>query len=111
MTGKIADGWNPSFPYAPPEVVGRMLERVRGAAESVGRDPDSIECAYNVSVWVDERGQPNPRLVTGGPEQVAERLAGFVRLGFQTLVFWARGGEEHRERLATEVLPLVRAAV
>lgn len=108
LTGRLADGWNPSFPYAPPEIVGEMRDRVRAAAEEAGRDPDSIECAYNVSVWVDERGQPNPRLVTGGPEQVAERLIEFVRLGFGTLVFWARGGEQQRERLAREVLPLVR---
>jgi probable F420-dependent oxidoreductase len=108
LTGRVADGWNPSFPYAPPEIVGEMRDRVRRAAEEAGRDPDSIECAYNVSVWVDERGQPNPRLVTGGPERVAEQLIEFVRLGFGTLVFWARGGDEHRERLAREVLPLVR---
>ena len=111
LTGRVADGWNPSFAYAPPEMAAEMLDIVRRGAEEAGRDPDSIECAYNVSVWVDERGQPNPRLVTGGPERVAERLAEFVRLGFGTLVFWARGGDEHRERLAREVLPLVRDAV
>jgi probable F420-dependent oxidoreductase len=111
LTGRVADGWNPSFPYAPPERVEAMLERVRRAAEEAGRDPDAIESAYNVSVWADERGQPNPRLVTGSVEAVAERLAGFVRMGLRTLVFWARGGAEQRERMAREVLPLVRAAV
>jgi probable F420-dependent oxidoreductase len=109
LTGRVADGWNPSLPYAPPEVAGEMRDRVRLAAAEAGRDPDSIECAYNVSVRVDERGQPNPRLVTGPPEWVAEQLAEFVRLGFTTLSFWARGGAEQRERLASEVLPLVRS--
>jgi alkanesulfonate monooxygenase SsuD/methylene tetrahydromethanopterin reductase-like flavin-dependent oxidoreductase (luciferase family) len=111
LTGRVADGWNPSFPYAPPEIAGEMRDRVRRAAEEAGRDPDSIECAYNVSVWVDERGQPNPRLVTGGTERVAEQLVEFVRMGFGTLIFWARGGAEQRERLASEVLPLVRQAL
>jgi probable F420-dependent oxidoreductase len=111
LAGRVADGWNPSFPYAPPEIVGGMRDRLRRAAEEAGRDPDSIECAYNVSVWIDERGQPNPRLVTGGPERVAEQLVEFVRLGFGTLVFWARGGAEQRARLAEEVLPLVRQAI
>jgi probable F420-dependent oxidoreductase len=111
LTGRVADGWNPSFAYAPPEIVGEMRDRVRGAAEDAGRDPEAIECAYNVSVWVDERGQPNPRLVTGGPERVAEQLVELVRLGFGTLVFWARGGEAQRERLAREVLPMVRDAL
>jgi probable F420-dependent oxidoreductase len=111
LTGRVADGWNPSLPYAPPEIVGSMRERVRQAAQEAGRDPDSIECAYNVSVRVDERGQPNPRLVTGSAEKVAERLVEFVRLGFGTLNFWARGGAEQRERIAREVLPLVRQAL
>jgi probable F420-dependent oxidoreductase len=110
LTGRVADGWNPSFPYAPPDVVGEMVDRIRRGAEEAGRDPDSIEHAYNVSVWVDERGQPNPRLVTGSADRVAEQLSGFVRMGFGTLVFWARGGAEQRERLAVEVLPLVRQA-
>jgi len=111
LTGRVADRWNPSYTYAPPEIVGEMRDRVRRGAEEAGRDPDSIECAYNVSVWVDERGQPNPRLVTGGADRVAEQLAGFVRMGFGTLIFWARGGAEQRERLAENVLPLVRQAV
>ena len=37
-------------------------------------------------------------------------LVEFVRLGFTTLSFWARGGAEQRERIAHEVLPLVRQA-
>jgi probable F420-dependent oxidoreductase len=111
LTGRVADGWNPSFAYAPPEIVSELRDRVRGAAEDAGRDPEAIECAYNVSVWVDERGQPNPRLVTGGPERVAEQLVELVRLGFGTLVFWAWGGEAQRERLAREVLPMVRDAL
>jgi probable F420-dependent oxidoreductase len=110
LAGRVADGWNPSMPYAPPEVAPQMRERVRRAAAEAGRDPDSITCAYNVGVLVQEGAAPNPRLVTGGPDQVAERLAGFVRMGFTTLNFWARGSET-AERLAREVIPAVRDGV
>jgi probable F420-dependent oxidoreductase len=111
VTGRLADGWNPSMAYVPPEEASRRRDVVRLAAAEAGRDPDAIECAYNVSVYVDERGESNPRIVAGPPADVAERLTAFVRLGFTTLIFWARGGPEGRERLAREVLPLVRAAV
>src|ERR687888_178611 len=29
LTGRVADGWNPSFAYAPPEMAGEMLHNVR----------------------------------------------------------------------------------
>jgi alkanesulfonate monooxygenase SsuD/methylene tetrahydromethanopterin reductase-like flavin-dependent oxidoreductase (luciferase family) len=111
VTGRFADGWNPSMSFAPPEAATRMRERVLRAAAEAGRDPAEITCSYNVSVYVDERAQPTPNMITGGPEQVAERLAGLVRLGFTTLIFWARRRVEGRERLAHEVLPLLREAL
>jgi alkanesulfonate monooxygenase SsuD/methylene tetrahydromethanopterin reductase-like flavin-dependent oxidoreductase (luciferase family) len=111
VTGRLADGWNPSIVYVPPEEAAKRRDVVRRAAADAGRDADAVTCSYNVSVYVDEKGESNPRIVAGPPGQVADRLAEFVRLGFTTLIFWARGGPEGRERLAREVLPLVREAV
>ena len=111
LTGRLADGWNPSMAYAPPEIAPKMREVVRKAAAEAGRNPDDITCSYNVSVYVDEKARPTPRMVAGPPDQVADRLAQFVRAGFSTLIFWARGRAEGRERLASEVLPVVRQAV
>jgi alkanesulfonate monooxygenase SsuD/methylene tetrahydromethanopterin reductase-like flavin-dependent oxidoreductase (luciferase family) len=108
VTGRLADGWNPSMVFAPPEVVSAMPRRVLRAAEEAGRDPADITCAYNVSVFVDEHVKPTTKMVAGGPDQVVERLAEFVRLGFTTLIFWARGSAEGRERLAREVVPILR---
>jgi probable F420-dependent oxidoreductase len=110
VTGRLADGWNPSKAYAPPELVSGMRDQVRRAAADAGRDPDAITCAYNVSVDLREGAPPDPRVVAGAPEHVAERLAEFVRLGFSTICFWVRGGGDARERLASEVIPAVRAA-
>ncbi len=111
VTGRLADGWNPSMPYAPPEVVPAMRNVIRGAAVEAGRDPEAVACSYNVAVRVQEGHPPNPRMVTGSPDQVADRLSRFVRLGFTTLIFWIRGGPETRERLAREVIPAVRSSV
>lgn len=110
VTGRMADGWNPSYPFAPPDVVGDKRRLVLRAAEEAGRDPDAITCAYNVVVSIHEGAADHPRVVTGGPGQVAERLVDLCRLGFSVLNIWIRGGSEQRERLAHEVLPAVRAA-
>ena len=110
LTGRMADGWLPSMPYAPPPVAREKLKAIREAAERAGRDPGAITYAYNVAVRVGGDAGPEPdRLVAGEPKAVAERLAGFVADGFTCLNFWLSGDRaDQRERLAREVLPAVR---
>jgi alkanesulfonate monooxygenase SsuD/methylene tetrahydromethanopterin reductase-like flavin-dependent oxidoreductase (luciferase family) len=111
ITGRLADGWIPSYPLLPPEVARGKLARVRAAADRAGRDPDDIIYAYNVGVRVDERAEPRPRVVVGGPEQVTERLAGLLDLGFTCLNLWPAGPDKagQGERLAREVVPALRS--
>jgi len=52
LTGRVADGWIPSMGPAPPPQVKPKMKLVRRAAEHAGRDPDSLEYAYNVSVRI-----------------------------------------------------------
>jgi hypothetical protein len=48
-------------------------------------------------------------VVSGGPDQVAGRLATLARAGFTFLNLSTAGdGDEQRERLAKEVIPAVR---
>ena len=111
LTGRLADGWIPSLGYAPPERVVAMRERVLAAAGAAGRDPAEITCAYNVGVRVDERAEARPDEVVGSPEVVAERLLGFLELGFTalSLIPMGPGQREQAERLAREVAPALRA--
>jgi alkanesulfonate monooxygenase SsuD/methylene tetrahydromethanopterin reductase-like flavin-dependent oxidoreductase (luciferase family) len=83
------------------------------AARAAGRDPAEITCAYNLAVRVDEHAKPEPDTVSGPPEAVAERLLGFLELGFTALNFIPIGPDptEQSERLAREVSPTVRAGV
>jgi len=113
IAGRLADGWLPSMPYAPPEHAARVREVLRDAAREAGRDPDTITCAYNVGIRVGGPPSPDPNAqVAGEPGAVAERLADLVRLGFTTLNFWVSGDRgEQRERLANEVMPAVRDLV
>jgi alkanesulfonate monooxygenase SsuD/methylene tetrahydromethanopterin reductase-like flavin-dependent oxidoreductase (luciferase family) len=113
ITGRLADGWIPSLGYAPPDEVVGMRERVLDAAREAGRDPDEITCVYNVEVRIDGASDDEPSVVSGSAEEVAERLAGFLGLGFQALNFMPPTGPEYAEQvelLAREVIPAVQAS-
>ena len=111
LAGRLADGWIPSYPFAPPERRKEMQERVRLAATQADRDPDDIAYAYNVGVRVDEAAEARPKMIAGSPDEVTERLIELVEDGVTVLNIWPAGpGEEQRERLAAEVVPHLRAA-
>jgi alkanesulfonate monooxygenase SsuD/methylene tetrahydromethanopterin reductase-like flavin-dependent oxidoreductase (luciferase family) len=112
LTGRLADGWIPSFGFAPPQEATAMLERIVAAARDAGRDPAAIRAVYNVEVRVGGGQDEDPGVVSGSPAQVAERLRGFLRLGFRGVNFVPSGPDPRaqRERLAREVIPAVRAA-
>ncbi|GIW07202.1 MAG: hypothetical protein KatS3mg060_2007 [Dehalococcoidia bacterium] len=103
-----ADGWVPSMPYLPLAHAIDMRAQLREAAAAAGRDPDSITCAYNITVAVG-RFTPRGETIAGDPAEVAARLAEVVRAGFTFPIFWIVGDQRTgMERLAGEVLPRVR---
>jgi probable F420-dependent oxidoreductase len=107
VTGRLADGWMPSLGYAPLDRLPEMRDRVAAAAERAGRDPDDITRALNVEVRV---GAGRPGVVCGEPERIAEQLRALTGLGFTVLNLKPSGPgrQEQVERLALEVLPLLR---
>jgi alkanesulfonate monooxygenase SsuD/methylene tetrahydromethanopterin reductase-like flavin-dependent oxidoreductase (luciferase family) len=112
LAGRKADGWLPSLFLLPPEQAYRSLDQIRQAASRAGRDPDQLTYGYNVDVLVKEGAAATKGQVAGGPEEVAERLAEFLREGFSFLnlsLSPAADGIQQRERLAREVLPILRA--
>jgi alkanesulfonate monooxygenase SsuD/methylene tetrahydromethanopterin reductase-like flavin-dependent oxidoreductase (luciferase family) len=112
LTGRVADGWIPSLGFAPPERIPAMRDRVLSGARSAGREPDEMSFVYNVVIRVDERGDPDPSVVAGPPGAIAERLVGFLELGFTGFNFIPAGPDprDQVERLAAEVIPDVRRA-
>lgn len=111
VTGRLADGWIPTLEYAPPERVTAMRDRVLAAAREAGREPEEITCVYNIDVQVGEDPGAPPSVMSGSPEVVADRLIGFLGLGFTALnLVPAADHREQAELLAREVLPRVRAA-
>lgn len=113
VTGRLADGWIPSMPYAPPRVALEKRATVERAIADAGRDPDAFEWAYNVGARIGGGPADDPhRRIAGEPEEVIERLVELLEMGFTTLNFWLGGRrDEQMERLATDVLPEVRRLV
>jgi alkanesulfonate monooxygenase SsuD/methylene tetrahydromethanopterin reductase-like flavin-dependent oxidoreductase (luciferase family) len=111
LTGRLADGWIPSLGMAPPERIPAMRARIHAGARAAGRPPEAITCAYNLGIRIDERAAPQPSTVSGAPNVVTDQLIGFVKLGFTAFNFQPAGPDrgEQIERLATEVIPAVRA--
>jgi probable F420-dependent oxidoreductase len=108
-TGQLADGWIPSFGFAPPEKVVDMMARVRDAAEEAGRDRRAVKAVYNIAVEVgqgpDVRGG-----ISGSPAAIAERLHELASLGFDGVNLIPSGGDKRRqiEELVQDVLPALR---
>jgi alkanesulfonate monooxygenase SsuD/methylene tetrahydromethanopterin reductase-like flavin-dependent oxidoreductase (luciferase family) len=109
LAGRYADGWLPSYRFAPPRKWVQSRDAIRRAAEEAGRDPDALDYAYNIGVRVDERAEQRPGMIAGPPDQVSEELAAILELGVTFPVIWTAGeGVEQRERLAKDVLPNLR---
>jgi alkanesulfonate monooxygenase SsuD/methylene tetrahydromethanopterin reductase-like flavin-dependent oxidoreductase (luciferase family) len=111
VTGRQADGWIPSLGYAPFGQLPAMRDKVLAAAELAGRGPQEITCALNVEIAISERDDPRTDVVVGPADRVASRLGELVTLGFTAFNFMPVGTPltEQTERLATEVIPAVRA--
>lgn len=112
VTGRVADGWIPTFAMATPEDVPAMRDRILDAARSAGRRPDEITLAYNLDFRIQDTGFSEAGVVSGSAAHLAEQLISFTALGFTAMNFSPAGDEPERqiERLAQEVLPIVRRA-
>jgi alkanesulfonate monooxygenase SsuD/methylene tetrahydromethanopterin reductase-like flavin-dependent oxidoreductase (luciferase family) len=111
LTGRLADGWVPSFGYSPPEDIPEMTKRIDDGAARAGRDPGAIRRVYNVNGMIAE-GPVRERL-QGPPEHWVETLTSFVvELGFDSFIFSPADDVLGQiERFAQEVAPGVREAV
>lgn len=109
LVGCKADGWLPTYQFLEPEQAYRKVEQIRGVAEQAGRNPDEITFGYNVPIEVSEGAVTNRWRIAGNAREVAGQLAAIVRHGFTFLNVWPVGeATVQRERLARDMLPLVR---
>jgi alkanesulfonate monooxygenase SsuD/methylene tetrahydromethanopterin reductase-like flavin-dependent oxidoreductase (luciferase family) len=108
VTGRLADGWIPSLGYRPVEEFAAMRRRIDAAAEAAGRDPAQIRSILNLPIRLDATAEPQPDLITGSSQQVATQLQDLVtRYGFTGFNFLVKHPDD-RQRIAEEVLPLLK---
>jgi probable F420-dependent oxidoreductase len=107
LTGRLADGWIPSYGFAPPQQAAELRERIVAASREAGRRRDAVRCVYNVEVYVGEGVDEESGVVSGSATQVAETLRDLVTLGFTGFNFMPAGPDPRgqRELLAREVIP------
>jgi alkanesulfonate monooxygenase SsuD/methylene tetrahydromethanopterin reductase-like flavin-dependent oxidoreductase (luciferase family) len=110
LTGRLADGWVPSYGGAPPEAIPEMAKRIEEGAARADRDPRAIRRLYNVKGTIAD-GPVRERL-NGPPDHWIETLTGFaLELGFDSFLFWPQDNVLGQiERFAQEVAPGVREA-
>lgn len=116
IAAQYADWWN--VDYIGPEQFAHKLSRLNEHCSAIGRDPDSIVPTYfgMVSLSRDPAKvlrEPPPNypptsfVISGGPEEVAEKLRVFQRTGARNiqLVFLDYPRTEGIELFLGEVLP------
>jgi alkanesulfonate monooxygenase SsuD/methylene tetrahydromethanopterin reductase-like flavin-dependent oxidoreductase (luciferase family) len=110
LIGRLADGWIPSYGYAPPERIPEMQRRIDGGAEQAGREPARIRRAYNLSGRIGEGGD-GP--LDGPISRWVEELTRFaLELGMDTFIYWPQDDHVRQvEVFAREVVPAVHEAV
>jgi alkanesulfonate monooxygenase SsuD/methylene tetrahydromethanopterin reductase-like flavin-dependent oxidoreductase (luciferase family) len=111
LTGRYADGWIPSLGYAGAGRLAGMRAAVLAAAQEAGRAPDAVTCALHLEVSVGGRALADPDIVSGSPGEIAGRLSELIAAGFTAFSFSPAGPRpagEQVERLAADVLPLLR---
>ncbi len=124
---RYADMWNAMGPL---DLMKRKVEVLRGHCEAVGRDPSEIEFTIGLKATIrdsqaeaerawrehmEDNRTPLAEVAdddtfwNGTPEQIAERLAPYVELGFTTAIseMPAPYDDESLERLIGQVKPLV----
>lgn len=108
LTGRLADGWLPSSPYAAPEVLAGLNAVIDDAALEAGRRPSDVRRLYNITGTFAGTGTE----FLAGPantwiEQLAELavtegISGFILMG---------DDPELVRRFAGDVVPGVRELV
>jgi alkanesulfonate monooxygenase SsuD/methylene tetrahydromethanopterin reductase-like flavin-dependent oxidoreductase (luciferase family) len=105
VTGRLANGWIPSYGFAAPDRVPEMMDRIRTAAAAAGRPPDAVRPIYNVPVRIGQAAEDV--IVTGSAADIVEQLRALTALGFVGFNLMPSPGSE--ALVAAEVLPALHA--
>lgn len=92
LVAQHGDAWNTAW-HTTPEMVSDAWKNMLTACEAVGRDPATLELTVGTMaqpLGSGESAEPSDGVMTGSPEEVAQTLMSFGRLGASHLVVNAR---------------------
>jgi alkanesulfonate monooxygenase SsuD/methylene tetrahydromethanopterin reductase-like flavin-dependent oxidoreductase (luciferase family) len=106
LTGRIADGWVPSF-RGDVRQIAEMSKRLDDAASAAGRSPGELRRVLNVSGAITDGVSEG--MFRGPVGQWIEDITSVaVAYRFDTFIFWGEG-DHQLDRFAQEIAPAVRA--
>jgi alkanesulfonate monooxygenase SsuD/methylene tetrahydromethanopterin reductase-like flavin-dependent oxidoreductase (luciferase family) len=108
LIGRIADGWVPSSPYAPPDQLTQMNAVIDRAARAAGRDPVAVRRIYNIAGSFDTNGHG---FLQGPPRVWVEQVADLVISEGMSGFVLSTDDDSTIRRFAAEVVPGVRELV
>jgi alkanesulfonate monooxygenase SsuD/methylene tetrahydromethanopterin reductase-like flavin-dependent oxidoreductase (luciferase family) len=106
VTGRLADGWIPSWDSANPARVPELLDRIRTASVAAGRAPDAVRAIYNVPLDLDPTARSSADTVAGSASDIVEQLQALTELGFTGFNLMPSGDQVRA--IADSVLPALR---
>lgn len=108
MTGRVADGWVPSF-RGDLDQIAELSVRLDEAEAAAGRPPGDLRRVLNISGTITDGAS---RGTFDGPvDRWVEDLVGLSsQQRFDTFVFWGEG-EGQLDRFAQEVVPAARESL
>jgi alkanesulfonate monooxygenase SsuD/methylene tetrahydromethanopterin reductase-like flavin-dependent oxidoreductase (luciferase family) len=110
LSGRLADGWVPSFGYMGPQAFRDASARIDEAADAAGRDPSAIRRIYNFGGAVTDGPRGEGPLHGPVDAWMATLTEWALDLGVDAFIFWPPDTAS-LERYAIEVVPAVRAAL
>ena len=108
LTGRLADGWLPSSPYAGPDELRAMNAAIDEAAVEAGRDPAEIRRLYNINGQFTAGGSG---FLVGPPKVWAEQLAELTLDQGMSGYLVTGDDPDVIRRFGSEVAPAVRDLV
>ena len=89
LTGRLGDGWTPSYGYAPPDQIPGMQQTIDQSLAAAGRKRNEVRRNYNLAGIVLEsdtkkEGQQQGRIMMNGPQDGL--LVGSVDFWVDTIV-------------------------
>jgi alkanesulfonate monooxygenase SsuD/methylene tetrahydromethanopterin reductase-like flavin-dependent oxidoreductase (luciferase family) len=128
LTGRLGDGWTPSYGYAPPDQIPQMQEIIDQSLAAAGRKTSDVRRNYNLAGIILEsdskitekkgrqqhiKGEEEGGLIIGSVDFWVDTIVKFYKdLRMDSFTFWpANESAEQIELFAKKVIPKVKEDV